>query len=428
VTSTAAGPRLFSSKEHFEHSFFWLATNFLWGALILILVPSQIKELAGANKGPMTGLTISIGAIAALVIPLVVGPISDRCMHRLGRRRPFIFAGVLINLLGVAALFVSGLAGNIHAYIASYFVITVGNNIATAAYSGVIPDLVLPEQRGEASGYMAVMSQVGTLLGAIAAGFTPKADGHLWAYAALAVVLVLGLFVSMRGIVEQPLGVAPAPIDWKKYHHAILDPLRNHDFRWVWITRALVMAGFYSFTPLIQYFLADVIKVPNPEQVTPQILMFVIVFAAVSGIVGGRLSDRVGRKRIVFISNLAMAIICLGFIFCREVWNVMAVGALFGLAYGAYISVDWALGTDVLPSIDDAAKDMGVWHISMTLPQALASYPAGLIAASFGVNFVIQAGEKVPQYTTVGYAAVFVLAAILCASGAFLLKNVRGST
>jgi len=52
---------------------------------------------------------------------------------------------------------------------------------------------------------------------------------------------------------------------------------------------------------------------------------------------------------------------------------VLHCGIAFGLGYGIYQAVDWALGTDVLPHKDQPAKDLGVWHISWVLPQSLAT-------------------------------------------------------
>jgi len=123
-----------------------------------------------------------------------------------------------------------------------------------------------------------------------------------------------------------------------------------------------------------------------------------------------------------------MAIMCIGFIFCTSLTHVLIAGSLFGIGYGAYISVDWALGTDVLPNKDeDAAKDMAVWHISMTLPQAVAAYPAGLLVSAFGSHKQVVNGETIIRYTVAGYSALLICSAIFLATGAILLRNVKGA-
>ena len=50
---------------------------------------------------------------------------------------------------------------------------------------------------------------------------------------------------------------------------------------------------------------------------------------------------------------------------------------------GRIRSVDWALACDVLPSEDDFAKDMGVWHIAMMVPQVLFLPIAGFLLDTF---------------------------------------------
>ena len=80
----------------------------------------------------------------------------------------------------------------------------------------------------------------------------------------------------------------------------------------------------------------------------------------------------------------------------------------------------------MLPSQEDAAKEMAVWHISMTLPQSVATPVAGILIAAFGMTEEVVKGEKIPHYTPMGYSAVFVLCAVCFALGAYLLKNVKG--
>jgi MFS family permease len=91
------------------------------------------------------------------------------------------------------------------------------------------------------------------------------------------------------------------------------------------------------------------------------------------------------------------------------------LGLLFGLGYGAYSSVDWALAVDVLPSPQSAGKDMGLWSIASNLPAILAPLLGG------GVIAVAAALDV----TAAGYRAVFALAAIFMLLGAAFVLVVR---
>ena len=52
---------------------------------------------------------------------------------------------------------------------------------------------------------------------------------------------------------------------------------------------------------------------------------------------------------------------------------IFALGVVFGVGYGLYVAVDWALACDVLPDREHSSgRDMGLWHIAFTLPPALA--------------------------------------------------------
>jgi MFS family permease len=69
---------------------------------------------------------------------------------------------------------------------------------------------------------------------------------------------------------------------------------------------------------------------------------------------------------------------------------------LFGMGLGGYLSVDFALVTEVLPNReDDAAKDLGLFNVASALPQSLAPAIASAILISTG-----------------SYSAVFVVAGL----------------
>ena len=99
-TLTAAAKRRITTLDQFFISCFWLAYNIHWGALIAIVLPSQIAGIVGnENKEFYNGLIPPLGAVVSLLITPVAGALSDRSRSRFGRRRPFMAVGTLINIL-----------------------------------------------------------------------------------------------------------------------------------------------------------------------------------------------------------------------------------------------------------------------------------------------------------------------------------------
>jgi len=448
VTSPYEGKTL-RIGDHLKFSTYWFATNFLWGALLVIMLPGEMKHMVPNDRVAAIGLLGGVSALVALVVPLIVGELSDRCSSRFGRRRPFIVSGVAINLVGLVLMCISyststpleqsgsnkfwATVGFLLSspsflwFLLAYMVVQLGNNIASAAYSGVIPDLVPKDQRGIASGYMALMSQFGTLAGVVGCGKLLGDQPEIVKYILVGGALGLLALVTVLGIKETPLPEKPPKIDWGLYVRSLwINPKLYPDFAWVWITRALVMLGFYSVLPFINYYFIDVIGIEKPDGPASLMIGALLISSCVSGIYGGIISDRIGRKKVVYIANMVIAVVALSFIFCRSIPQVLIAGSIFGLGYGAYISVDWALGTDVLPNKKSAGKEMGVWHIAMTLPQTIAAPFAGDLILRFGKTPYIAAdGSHSVHYTINGYAAVFGLCAICFALGAYFLKNVR---
>jgi MFS family permease len=431
VVTSPYGNRPLTLIEHLTISMFWFATNFHWGALLLILLPGDMKTLAGEHKAQMLGYVTGFGAIPALIVPLISGAMSDRCQRKEGRRKPFIATGVILNVIGLAMMASSvAVLKSLPIYFVSYAVVQIGSNIASGAYMGVIPDVVPKSEHGKASGFMALMSQIGTLFGAIGVGMLIPSSAVLLRYGLIGAILLVGA-MSYFGIKENQLKKVD-PFYLGEYIRSLwISPKDHPNFAWVWFTRFLVMMGFYSIMPFVNYYLVDVVGIAQDkvDSTAPILLGLILVVSSITGIYGGLISDRIGRKRVVYLSNALITVVAPMFILCHNLISALLVGALFGLGYGAYISVDYALGTDVLPSKEDAGKDMAVWHIAMTLPQSIAAPIAGYLIAKPGFTTVpnpIPGEAPIYHYLIMGYGYIFVLCAICFALGAYLLKNVKG--
>ena len=91
--------------------------------------------------------------------------------------------------------------------------------------------------------------------------------------------------------------------------------------------------------------------------------------------------------------------------------------AVTGIGEGAYLAVDLALVTDVLPNPDEAAKEMAVFNVATALPPAVA--PA--VAPLFLAIPVLSKG------TESNYVALFIVAALFAALGALAIRPVRSA-
>lgn len=194
------------------------------------------------------------------------------------------------------------------------------------------------------------------------------------------------------------------------------NPRRDPDFAWVFITRLLMMLGIYTIQTFLQYYMRDVVGVTHPEQQTTNFVILVSLTSLASTFAAGWLSDRFGRKRIVYISGGLMALVGFVFIITHTLFLVIAAGAVFGLGYGAYQSVDWALVADVLPSQNNFARDMGIWNISLAIPQIIAPVLGGPLIDSFTRQ----------GHAAYGFQLLFAIAVVYCVLSTVAVRYIRG--
>jgi MFS family permease len=326
----------------------------------------------------------------------------------------------VINIVFLLLLARIGAGGSIVLFLLAYLGVQLGANWAGGPYAGLIPDLVPPKQRGQASGWLALMTAAGTLLGVTAAGALIVGRGYEPIYLVIAATLAILAAVTIFGVKETPLGEAPAPIGVRAFAASFL--LRGpqyRDFYFVLFTRALVTMGIYSVFTFFQFFLKDVVHSESPVRDASYLVGIIIAAGIPTSLLAGAISDRTGRKPLVYLSGGSMALASLLFIGVGLAPSLAAmywIGALFGIGYGAYQAVDWALAIDVLPPGGAAAKDMGIWHVSLVLPQVLAPALTGAVLTALK-----------PASLLLGYTVVFALTAIWFILGTVFVRQIRGA-
>jgi len=398
--------------RHLGLGSYWFGQFFVITPVYTVLLQFQVTQTVPLSRqGTAIGVATGLGGLFALVLPPLVGAWSDGLTTRWGRRRPIMVAGTAGLVL---ALLVMLGAGSFPPLLTGFVLVVAFVNVAGAAYVAVIPDMVHGSETGRASGFLGFFVQLGSVLSLLATLLFARAGQTRSTYWVLIVVVALSLLPSLWAAAGE--GGRPVPTRLRTGVREFLSPLWTGDFGWAFATRFLNVAGLYTTLPFLFIAFRDLLGVRHPDQFTPEFEAIVTLTAVPLAITCGWLSDRRGRKRFIYAAGSIQAAVLLVFLLgsAIPVAAVLLLGVVYGLGYGAFSAVDWALGLDTLPDRDRPAKDLGLYHVADSLPRVLLPFVMG---------FVLDTFNRVSP--NAGYRITFVVAAALYAAGAILVTRIR---
>ena len=350
--------------------------------VLSLLLPLQISLLAPANKVAVFSLFTGISVLIAVVANPLGGALSDRTTSRFGRRRPWIFAGAVFMAV---SLLIMRQAGSLALLFVGWCGIQLFSNFALAAITATIPDQVPENQRGTISGIYGLAIPLAAILGAIIVGQVFKA-APTNAYLVM-IVLVLLVNIPLTLFLHDkvlPKGYFP-PFRLREFLRGFwINPRRYPDFGWAWLSRFIPSIGSFMATNYMLYYLQDAVKYPSPVQGASTFTIISTAVIIVSTLLGGFLSDRLQRRKIFVIVSVILLAVSMFLLAFFQTWQFVRIAAtILGFGFGAFLAVDIAIITLVLPSAESRAKDMGVANIASTLPQVLVPVIAGAILGLF---------------------------------------------
>jgi MFS family permease len=381
---------------------YWLGTSYMWNSLHIIVLPILMLSYTESGKNTAYGLLTFLGLVVAMVVQPLSGALSDRTRHRLGRRRPWILVGTLIDMVWLLTM---ALAKRYWLVAVSYILLQFSSNLAHGPAQGLIPDLVPRERHGIASGIKNLCDIVGIICAALVAGYlmdgaTPQT---IASFAIIAGVLLTVLVVTCAGAAETPTQRVEAA-HWRLSLENVKEILRvdwhaQRDYAHLLLSRFFMLLGMYSLQAFGLYYFRDALRLEAPARTMGTLIATVGVSILLISLPAGALSERWGRKK---LSLLAFAMTGTGMVLfaltdnLRGIWGA---GGLLGLGLGIFSSVNWAWATDLVPATE-AGKYLGLSN--------LATVGAALTSRLFGpVVDLINA-----RFSNAGYSLVFLLTAV----------------
>jgi MFS family permease len=397
-------------------SAYWLGLTAIDAAVSLFIgFQLAFTDIRGnIALGAATALVTLGGAVVAILVQPTVGAISDYAVTRWGRRKPFIVVGSLLDLV-----FLFGIATSNTLLMLATFVILLqfSTNIARGPFQGYVPDLVADAQVGMASAMVGMMQIIGNVTGYALISLAAIINNRPLAIAAVAIVEL----VAMVSVVWKVGKGQPAKPRQGRSWFSIAretwgtDVLKERSYVWLVASRLFfLMAGGILFAYVVIY-LKNVFGYDESGAGSVNVAMLVVVVIGnlIAVVPASRASDRIGRKPVIYFACLVGAIGVAMTAFAPHVAIAIAGAGLFGMSAGMFLSVDWALMTDIIPRIS-AGRYMGLSNV--------ATGSAPLFAAAVG-GVVLDLSTKLAG-EAVAPRAAFLVAVALYGISALLLRPV----
>lgn len=395
--------------------FFTLLT--LYASCLGVLLPNQIQDLDPAGKAQTLGVIYAITSVFSTLTTPIAGALSDRTRSRFGRRTPWIVVGATI---GGIAIILTPYGGGLVGITAIWLVSVVTLNSMQPAITTMVADRFPPEERGLASGVVGGAMTAGVSFGTFLAGMLASRIPLAYGIVGSAIIVVCLLFVLLN---PEPRVALPAATPFRLgafLKGFWISPREHPDFAWAFLGRFAIYMGYQAILTYLLYILQDHIGMSQAKANAMIATMSVITFVALvlSGLGSGVLSDRLGRRKpLVFVASLIMAAAVAMPLIAPSTQGMIAYAVLIGLGYGAFMSVDLALMTQVLPQPkageeDATGKDLGILTTAVNVPQILSPVMAASLLSATGNN----------------YSVLFIVSGVFVLVGSFLvlpIKSVR---
>ena len=366
--------------------------------IIYPLLPLFLSMTLGASPA-VIGLIEGGAESVSSFLKLFAGYFSDRT----GSRKALVVFGYA---LAGAARPLLAFATRWPQVFAIRFADRVGKGIRSAPRDALIADAVAVEQRGIAFGLHRAMDHAGAVVGPLI-GFAllalvaadadaPSADEYRLVFLAASVPALLAVLVAILFVKEK----RTAAHDGKSLPKFSLRGFDGNFKRFL-----VVLALFTLSNSSDAFLLLRAREAGIATAAIPLLWAALHVTKVLSSLVGGDLSDRLGRKKLIASGWLLYAAVYLGFAYVSTAWAAWALFLVYGVYFGLAEGAEKALVADLVRP-EQRGTAYGLYNLAFSVTVWPASLLMGALWHWFGASVAFTAS-----------AAVGALAAVLLAAG-----------
>ena len=352
----------------------WL-TVFAASSQVIVVSPI-LPDIATALAVPEAHLGWIVTAYAAMLglFALLAGPVSDR----VGRRRILLWgSGALAGALALHAF-----ATTFPLLLAVRAVAGAAAGLLSGAAVAYVGDAFPYERRGWANGWVMSGIAAGQVLGVPAGKGLAMEMGFQAPFLAFAVLMVAAVVLIWRWVPQPPVARATAPLTPGAMARAYVALARQPGPRAAMLAYLLMFGGLGLFVPYFPTWLERSVGV-HGGQIVWLFLVGGLINVA-TGPLAGRLSDRFGRRPLIFASCLIFAAALVGTTWLvHGLVGAIVLFAVIMLTVAMRLSPLQSLLTALVPDQQRGLMMSGAVSVGQ-LGMALSAGVAGVLYGAYG--------------------------------------------
>lgn len=358
--------------------------------IIYPLLPAFLFLTLGATPFAI-GLIEGLAESVASILKLFSGYLSDK----FGKRKLPVFLGYSLAAIVRPLL----------AFVTSWPQVLVvrmtdrvGKGIRGAPRDALIASEVPEERRGLAFGFNRAADHLGAVVGPVVAYLllsylaadaeNPTAMEYQRVFLYASIPVVIGLFVIVFFVHEHKKEGEPEETSPIRFS------LREFDGNF---KRFLVVIALFTLSNSTDAFLLLRAEQSGIPPAMLPILWMVLHFSKVfSSLIGGDISDKVGRKAMIVTGWFIYALVYLGFAFIDAAWQAWLLFVIYGMYFGLTEGVEKALVADLVED-EKRGTAFGFYNLAYGITVFPASLLFGFMWSRFGVEaaFILSAAISV---------------------------------
>jgi len=371
--------------------------------IIYPLLPAFLFLTLGASPfyiGIIEGFAESVAAF----LKLFSGYLSDKFNKR---KFPVFFGYALASIVRPLLAFVTTWQ---HVFVVR-LTDRVGKGIRGAPRDAILAESVAPEKRGLAFGFNRAADHFGAVLGPICAFVllsflasdpeNPTARDYRQVFLFASVPVALGLFVIVFFVKEkkhephaEELNLTPIKLSLKEF---------DGNFK-----RFLGIIALFTLSNSTDAFLLlRAEQAGIAPAILPLLWMTLHFSKVIFSLIGGDLSDKFGRKKLIFAGWIVYALVYAGFAFVNAEWQAWVLFIIYGIYFGLTEGTEKALVADLVESQEKRGTAFGFYNLAFSITVLPASIIFGALWSYYGAS------------------TAFLISAVISICAAFLLLTIQ---